>query len=139
MKNIILASGILALSLQPMQAGGLAEPVMDAEIVMEESASSSSGYLVPLLLLAAVVLVASSNGSSAPAASDERLKEDITLVGAASNGLPLYHFSYIGMPGVFEGVMAQDVLMHTPEAVVEMGGYYGVNYEMLGLEMRRIK
>jgi hypothetical protein len=72
--------------------------------------------------------------------SDARLKTDITPIGYAENGLPLYEFRYIGGTTRYRGVMAQDVLQHTPDAVVTLSnGYLGVNYGMLGLRMTRVQ
>ncbi|MEW9805451.1 tail fiber domain-containing protein [Mesorhizobium sp. ZMM04-5] len=71
--------------------------------------------------------------------SDIRLKRDVECVGAAPNGLPLYTFRYLWSDAVYQGVMAQDVLKVFPEAVSTMpGGYLGVRYDMLGLEMTRV-
>ena len=72
--------------------------------------------------------------------SDVRLKHDLNRLGITVHGLPLYAFSYNDRPGRYEGVMAQDVLKVMPEAVT-MGadGYYRVNYEMLGIEMKQIQ
>ena len=129
---------ICSLTAQAAFAGNLAEPVMEPEIIVEESTGSSGGsMLVPILLLVLIAAAATSGGSDpAPQMSDSRLKTDITQVGTAANGLPLYHFRYKGLPTVYQGVMAQDVLKHTPDAVVTMpGGYYAVKYDMLGLEM----
>ncbi|MEW9838300.1 tail fiber domain-containing protein, partial [Mesorhizobium marinum] len=68
-----------------------------------------------------------------------RLKRDIERVGSAPNGLPLYTFRYLWSDAVYRGVMAQDVLEVFPEAVSTMpGGYLGVRYDMLGLEMTRV-
>ena len=50
-----------ALASAQVQAGGMAEPIMEAEVI-EEQAASSGGYLVPLLILA--ILIAISSGSS---------------------------------------------------------------------------
>ncbi|MCB1842563.1 MAG: hypothetical protein KDI09_06335, partial [Halioglobus sp.] len=73
-------------------------------------------------------------------ASDVRLKTDITVVGRADNGLPLYHFRYIGGQTLYEGVMAQDVLDYMPAAVVPMeDGFLAVNYQMLGLRMQVVQ
>jgi len=73
------------------------------------------------------------------AISDRRLKTDIRKVGVAANGLPLYTFRYMGGDVQFRGVMAQDVLNHTPEAVVTLpSGYLAVNYGMLGLTMEAL-
>lgn len=72
--------------------------------------------------------------------SDVRLKTDVTAVGVADNGLPLYTFRYLGDSALYRGVMAQDVLKHTPSAVVTMdSGYMAVNYTALGLEMVRVE
>ncbi len=71
--------------------------------------------------------------------SDLRLKTDIRRVGTAAHDLPLYAFRYIGEPGRYEGVMAQDVLGIMPEAVsVADDGYYRVDYELLGIPFRRL-
>jgi hypothetical protein len=72
--------------------------------------------------------------------SDLRLKADIVRVGTAANGLPLYEFRYLGGETRYRGVMAQDVLRHTPEAVVTMdNGYLAVRYDRLGLEMTAVQ
>ena len=71
--------------------------------------------------------------------SDSRLKTGIAQVGTTVYGLPLYNFSYIGKPEVYEGVMAQDVLKVMPSAVVRgADGYYRVKYRDLGVQMRRV-
>ena len=79
-------------------------------------------------------------GGEAPLpTSDIRLKTDIRQVGTTAHNLPLYTFRYIGKDGQYEGVMAQDVLKVMPIAVsVGEDGYYRVNYDMLGIEMRRL-
>ena len=74
-----------------------------------------------------------------PTELDIRLKTDVRQVGTTAHNLPLYTFRYIGKDGQYEGVMAQDVLKVMPIAVnVGEDGYYRVNYEMLGIEMRRL-
>lgn len=83
---------------------------------------------------------ASCNLDCTVAVSDSRLKESVVRVATATNGLPLYEYSYIGQSAVYRGVMAQDVLFHTPEAVHLMGnGYLAVDYGMLSLELERIR
>jgi Chaperone of endosialidase len=60
-------------------------------------------------------------------------------VGTTAHNLPLYAFRYIGKDEQYEGVMAQDVLEVMPSAVsVGEDGYYRVNYEMLGIELRHL-
>lgn len=144
MKTRILtttAAAILALN-TATYAGGMAEPVviMEPVEIIEETPSSSAGLIVPLIIVA-LIAVASSSSSDTPvfAVSDARLKTGITPVGTAPNGLPLYQYSYIGSEIVFEGVMAQEVLQHTPEAVtMTSSGHLAVNYQMLGLELKVI-
>lgn len=122
----------------PVLAGSIAEPVLEPEIIVQQSSSSVSHHILPPAMFVAFVL-AGMLATPALLPSDQRLKTDITRVGTAANGLPLYHFRYIGQPQVYEGVMAQDVLRHTPEAVREIGsGYLGVDYGMLGLQMRAV-
>jgi hypothetical protein len=71
--------------------------------------------------------------------SDRRVKHHVTRIGITAMNLPLYRFSYVGLDGVFEGVMAQDVMGVLPEAVAEgPGGILRVNYEKLGIAMRRV-
>jgi len=137
-KTLITGAIICSLTATSGFAGNLAEPVMEPEVIVKESTGSSGGsMLVPVLLLVLIAAAAASGGSGPQLVpSDSRLKTDITQVGTAANGLPLYHFRYKGLPTVYQGVMAQDVLKHTPDAVATIpGGYYAVNYGMLGLEM----
>jgi hypothetical protein len=71
-------------------------------------------------------------------ASDIRMKENIIPMGSLPNGLPFYQFEYkpefkdIAGHGRFVGVMAQDVEMVRPEAVItNANGYKMVNYGVL--------
>lgn len=75
-------------------------------------------------------------GSLAAFMSDERLKDNIVLVGN-ENGHKLYEFSYIGTPQRFIGVMAQEVEKTNPEAVIEINGYKAVDYGAIGVNFRR--
>jgi hypothetical protein len=137
----IAATALLAAT--TAQAGGLAEEIMEAPVVVEEemapAGSSISPAIIVVGILAALLLAANSGDDDEPVSieeSDERLKDDIIRVGTAFNGLPIYSFSYTGRDGTYLGVMAQDVLMHTPEAVRVMdNGYMAVNYGMLGMRM----
>ena len=138
----IAASAGIALMSSTVLAGGMGDPIMEQTIIVEETeaASSSGGNIViPLLIITFIALASKSDAALAPPISDIRTKTDIGPVGVAANGLPLYQYRYIGSGTVFEGVMAQDVLQHTPEAVVTMpGGLMMVNYDMLGLRLRVI-
>ncbi len=148
-----LTIGALLASTSMAQAGGLADEIVEAPVVVAEepapAGSSISPTYIVLGVLAALLIAAAvaeddddddeDDGPEVIEVSDIRLKTDITEIGTASNGLPLYTYQYIGHDAVFEGVMAQDVLAHTPEAVITMpGGFYAVDYEMLGLELKKL-
>lgn len=60
--------------------------------------------------------------------SDARVKEDISRVGYADNGLPIYLYRYKGSPRFEIGLMAQDVEKVAPQAVEEVDGLKLVNY-----------
>lgn len=131
------------LAAQPALAGNMAAPMIEPDVIAEDTASSDGGLLIPIFLLILFAAAASSGGSDSGGGSvvtsDARLKTDITQVGMAENGLPLYQFRYIGQSTTYQGVMAQDVLAHTPEAIVTLpGGYMAVDYGMLGLEMTEV-
>lgn len=82
---------------------------------------------------------ARSGGDQPPKPSDARLKTDIRQVGVTVHALPLYQFRYLHRDGLYEGVMAQDVLNVMPQAVITGDdGFYRVDYGMLGTDMRRV-
>lgn len=137
MKRII-AAGMISLMAFSATAGNVTyEPPQVIEIEEPTQMGGSGAWLIPLVIIAVLVLTMTQEEEIY--ASDSRLKADITPIGIAENGLPLYSFRYIGSTQLYSGVMAQDVLMHTPEAV-QAGpfGYMAVNYGMLGLEMNRL-
>ena len=71
--------------------------------------------------------------------SDERLKTDLQLVGTSPSGINIYHFRYRGDMRRFEGVIAQELLMTHPEAVMRMpNGYYAVKYDVLDVTFREL-
>jgi len=121
-------------------AGGVALIEPETVVVAEETGGTMGGsglWLIPLLAIALIFLA--TQGNDDQNFSDKRLKADIIPVGMSLNGLPLYQFRYIGRRQKYVGVMAQDVLAHTPEAVVRsFTGFYRVNYKMLGLEMQKV-
>ena len=59
MKKLALAAAI-SLAASTAFAGGMAEPVMEPEVVVEKS-STSGGILIPLLLLLVVAAAVASN------------------------------------------------------------------------------
>lgn len=139
MRKILLSSTTaFAMSVCMASAGGMAEPVMEPEVVAAATSSSSGGLIVPLLLLLVIAAAVSSSGGSGDTggASDTRIKTDIQWVGM-SKGFPIYQYRYIGTATRFEGVMAQDVLNIRPDAVITYPtGMMAVQYDKLGLRMR---
>jgi len=65
--------------------------------------------------------------------SDARLKHDITLVGRRSDGLGVYAYKYLWSDAVYVGVLAQEVALIHPGAVVhdDLTGYLSVDYGQL--------
>lgn len=74
------------------------------------------------------------------ALSDIRLKENINRIGT-ENGIPIYSFSYRADPehNLYRGVMAQDVILTRPDAVIDDGEYMAVDYGKLGIEFGRVQ
>jgi opacity protein-like surface antigen len=70
-------------------------------------------------------------------ASDIRLKRDITLVGRLGDGLGIYRYRYLWSDTVYVGVMAQEVALIHPEAIVRdvLDKYLRVDYGRLGLKL----
>jgi outer membrane immunogenic protein len=69
--------------------------------------------------------------------SDRRLKRDVTLVGRLDDGLGLYRYRYLWSDTVHVGVMAQEVALLHPDAVVRgvLDDYLRVDYGRLGLKL----
>jgi outer membrane immunogenic protein len=68
--------------------------------------------------------------------SDIRLKRDIAFVGRLDDGLGLYRYRYLWSDTVYVGVMAQEVALDHPDAVVrDPFGYLLVDYSKLGLKL----
>jgi hypothetical protein len=58
MKKIALAA-VLSVAATTAFAGGMAEPIMEPEIVKAATSSSSGGLIIPLLLLLVIAAAAS--------------------------------------------------------------------------------
>lgn len=140
MRRLFKTTSVVALLGLPAFAGGVAEPVMESNVVVQDTTSSASGIVVPLLLLLLIAAaVAGSDGSSPPVGpSDRRIKADVAWVGMAK-GLPIYRYRYIGSATRFEGVMAQDVAAWRPDAVETLSnGIMAVRYDRLGLQLKTL-
>jgi len=63
MLRTICLSTLLAVSgVAAANAGGMAEPVMEAEVITEAAPAAGIGWVVPLVLIAVIAAVASSTG-----------------------------------------------------------------------------
>ena len=60
--------------------------------------------------------------------SDERVKDDIRVVGELFDGQPVYRYRYKGSPRVNIGLIAQDVERTDPHAVASIGPLKVVDY-----------
>jgi hypothetical protein len=121
---------------QNMQLSGLGN-ILNSQTTMAVNAADSSfmGDLGGIMGGAA---------SMYTAFSDIRLKDNVKKVGKDERtGLNLYEFNYKWDVRKFVGVMAQEVKKLYPDAVSNLGGmfdgYMGVNYRMLGLEMKEVR
>lgn len=62
MKKIMTSAAALAMLGSAAMAGGYAEPVIEAPVVVEDTSSSASGWVVPAIIVALVaVAVAADN------------------------------------------------------------------------------
>ena len=69
--------------------------------------------------------------------SDIRLKRDIVLIGRLDDGLGLYRYRYLWSDTIYVGVMAQEVALLHPDAIVRdaLDDYLKVDYGRLGLRL----
>ena len=115
------------------------EEVLDPK--RREALARLATYTAPAML----ALLASSEDAGAGvtasrAPSDIRLKRDIAALGRNASGLNLYRFRYLWSDTVHVGVMAQEVALGMPSAVVKGDDdYLSVDYSKLGLRMRTLE
>jgi hypothetical protein len=131
MGNMAIGSGTIG-SGQQMQLGGLGNVLNAQTNAYVNTNDSFLGDLGGLLGGAASVYTAFG--------SDRRLKENIREVDVdRRTGLSLYEFNYKADPSrKFIGVMADEVELVYPEAVVEKDGFLAVYYDMLGIEFKEV-
>lgn len=67
MKKLLLSTALVLAGSATAFAGGLAEPVMEPDVVEAATSSSSGGIVVALLLLLLIAAAASNGGGSSPA------------------------------------------------------------------------
>ncbi len=141
MRRLLLSgTAALALTTGAALAGGLAEPVMEPEVVEAATSSSSAGIIVPVILLLLIAAAASGGGSDREGdqASDLRLKTDIQWMGMQA-GHAVYSWRYRDRPGIWQGVMAQDLLDRAPQAVTPRhDGMLTVDYARLPVPFTRL-
>ncbi len=65
MKKFLLATALI-LGSSTAFAGGMAEPVMEPEVVAAQTSSSAGGIIVPLLLLLVVAAAIAGSSNSNP-------------------------------------------------------------------------
>ncbi len=64
-----------------------------------------------------------------PYFSDERLKENVHVIGKTHDGQPIIRFNYKGDPSTQIGLSAQETEKHHPEAVGLASGFKTVDYD----------
>ena len=76
---------------------------------------------------------------AAAAASDLRVKNNISFVGWSPMGIPIYRFSYITEPNKrYQGTIAQAIIPIRPDAVILQNGLMFVDYSRLDIAMEEL-
>jgi hypothetical protein len=72
--------------------------------------------------------------------SDEDFKENIQLIGKSESGLNIYQFNYIGEDGLYEGVIAQELIGTEYESALKLdeNGKYLVDYNKIDVEHKKL-
>jgi hypothetical protein len=67
-RSLLLGCGMAIALTLPAQAGNMAAPIMEPEVIVEESTGTAGGWVVPLILIAVIAAVASasSGGGDTP-------------------------------------------------------------------------
>ena len=68
-------------------------------------------------------------GSPQPFFSDERLKENVHVIGKTTDGQPIIRYNYKGDPSTQIGLSAQETEKHHPDAVGLSSGFKTVDYD----------
>lgn len=69
MRKFLVGAAVVAVTANAAMAGGMAEPIMEADPVVEQASSSNAGIIIPLLLLLIIAVAVSSGGGSTPVPS----------------------------------------------------------------------
>jgi hypothetical protein len=132
MGNMAMGAGTIAAG-QNMQIQGLSNVLNNQTSTYINTQDSFLGDLGGIMGGAASLYTAFG--------SDRRIKENIVEVGVDQRtALTLYQFNYIGGDGRrFEGVMADEVELVYPDAVVDTDqGYKAVRYDLLNIEFKEV-
>ena len=72
--------------------------------------------------------------------SDIEYKENIELVGKSNNGINIYRFNYKGESGLYEGVMANELVGTKFEKALKINekGLYSVYYNKLDVQFKKL-
>jgi hypothetical protein len=72
--------------------------------------------------------------------SDISYKENINLIGQSPSGINIYTFNYIGEDGLYEGVIAQELIGTKFESTLSLNeeGKYLVDYSKIDVEFKKI-
>ncbi|RFP90764.1 hypothetical protein DZK27_00310 [Rhodobacteraceae bacterium 63075] len=68
MKKLVIASAFVAAA-STASAGSMADPVIEAPVIVEETAGSSGGMIIPLILFVALAIAVGSSSSGSPTPS----------------------------------------------------------------------
>ena len=63
MKKLVIASAFVAAA-STASAGSMADPVIEAPVIVEETAGSSGGMIIPLLLFVALAIAVGSSSNT---------------------------------------------------------------------------
>jgi hypothetical protein len=72
--------------------------------------------------------------------SDISYKENINLIGQSPSGINIYEFNYIGEEGLYEGIIAQELVGTEYENALTINndGKYLVNYDQIDVQFKKI-
>ena len=150
MKHVLTGAiaGAALMATSALADTDLRTPKMSAKRVAHAAGEQSSGLgaaetfaVLAGIAVLGMILRSSSGGAGSvmtdAMVSDARLKTDIAATGRSVDGIQIYSYRYRGLSTVYEGVMAQDVALHRPDALVpHASGFLAVDYGKLGVPLR---
>jgi hypothetical protein len=123
-------------------AGGTMGAILNSQTSAYNTAQSQADPFASIVGMGLGAYAGGFGGAAGKAfGSDIRLKMNIVRVGTDERTqLPIYEFEYKATPGErFRGVMAHEVEVNFPEAVITRAdGYKAVFYERLGMQMVKV-